>query len=232
MRQHVRNMEIGANRALAVPAVAVFLGGHALFTIRDGGDPPGVDPHIRRHVERPTVAVVPVKAVDVGAVEDRPGEVDTAIGFGPVPPQVPLADHRGVVAGGLHQVAERGAVGRNQVFARAAEHAPGEPRPPVVAAGEQAVAGGGADGARGMGVEKGQAFIRHLLQAWRCDFAGRIRGRDVADAEIVCHHEDHIGSLLGCPSDGASQTAARGGQDQQKESASCRHGKGSWRRAR
>lgn len=100
---------------------------------------------------------------------------------------------------GIEQLAEGRPIGRDQVLAGAAEHPTSQPRPPVGAAGQQAVAGRRAHRAGRVGVEKGEPLIGHLLQPWRLDPAVGIGGREIADADVVGHHEDHVRAAVRSP---------------------------------
>ena len=115
----------------------------------------------------------------------------------PVPTKVPLANHGGMIAGGLQEMADCGAFGRDEVFASAVENAAGKPGTPVVAPGEKSVASGSADGTRRVSVEEGESFVGHSLQVRRLDFAIGIGGRDVSNAEIISHHENDVGQIVG-----------------------------------
>ncbi len=192
MRQHFGNLKVRADRPLAIPTVTILCLADPFDAIRRGGDLARIDPDVRRHVQRPAVRVVLVKAVDVGAVRHRLGEVDLVARLGPVPTEVPLADHRGVVTGLMHQVGKRRSIGGDQMRTRPAQHAPRQPRPPVVSPGQQPVTGRRANGTRRVGVEKRQPFVGQLLQSWRLDFAIWIGRRDVPNPQVVGHHEDHV----------------------------------------
>ena len=82
---------------------------------------------------------------------------------------------------------------RNQVGAGSTQYAFRESGSPVVSTGEKPVSRGCADRTRSVGVQKGQPFIRHLLQMGCFDFALRIGGRDVTDPEIIRHDQDDVG---------------------------------------
>ncbi len=48
-----------------------------------------------------------------------------------------------------------------------------------------------------MGVEKGESFVGHPLQAGGLDLAVGVGGGDISDAEVVGHDEDDIGTGRG-----------------------------------
>ena len=202
VREDLVDVEVGADGAFSIPAVAVLAFGNAFFAVGRGGNAPGIHPNIRRHVQRAAVGVVLMEAVDVRAVFHRLGKVDFRVvcavcgSFVPVPTKMPLANHGGMVAGALQEMADCGAFGRDEVFASAVENAAGKPGTPVVASGEQSVASGSADGARCVRIQKGEAFVGHSLQVGRLDFAIGIGGRDVSNAEVVGHHEDDVGQIV------------------------------------
>ena len=75
------------------------------------------------------------------------------------------------------------------------EHASGQTRPPVVPAGEHAIAGGSANGTGGVGIMKSNAFIGHLLQVGSFDFTLFIGRRDIADTKVVREHKNDIGPI-------------------------------------
>ena len=203
VRQNLVDVKVGADGSFSIPAVAVLAFGNAFFTVGRGGDAPGIHPNIRRHIQRAAVGVVLMESVDVRAVFHWLGKVDFRIvcavcrGFMPVPTKMPLANHGGMIAGGLEEMADCGAFGRDEVFASAVENAAGKPGTPVVASGEQSVASGSADGARCVCVQKGEAFVGHSLQVRRLNFAIGISGRDVPNAKVVGHHENDVGQIVG-----------------------------------
>ena len=132
MGQYIVDVEIRAHGALSVPTIAVLLAGNALHAVRQGRDLTGVDPNVRRHVEGSAMTVVAVETIDVGAVLDRLGKVDVLpllfllVDAGPVPTEVPFANHLGMVSGLLEQVGNGGPLGGNQVVAGSPQHAPGQ----------------------------------------------------------------------------------------------------------
>lgn len=133
---------------------------------------------------------------------------------------MPLANHNGMVAGGLQEMADCGAFGRDEVFASAVENAAGKPGTPVVTPGEQAVAGGSADGAWRVRIQKGEAFVSHPLQVGRLDFAIGIGGRDVSNAKVIGHHENNVGQIV-CRR-GNAKAGGKGDAGGQKEPLACR----------
>ena len=202
VRENLVDMEVGADGSFSIPTVAVLAFGNAFFAVGRGGDAPGIHPNIRRHIQRAAVGVVLMKAIDVRAVFHRLGKVDFRLvravcgSFVPVPTKMPLANHGGMVAGALEEMADCGSFGRDEVFASAVENAAGKPGTPVVASGEKAVASGSANGARRVRVEEGEAFVGHSLQVGRLDFAIGIGGRDVSNAKVIGHHEDDVGQIV------------------------------------
>ena len=153
MGQDLVDMEIRAYGPLAVPTVWVLVAAHAFLAVGEGSDLAGIHPHVGRHVERSAMAVVAVEAIDVRTILHRFGKVDVLpfaflfVYAGPVPAQVPLADHLGVVSGLLEEVRDRCPLGGDQVVARSAQDATGQAGSPIVASGQNAVSGGRADGA-------------------------------------------------------------------------------------
>ena len=89
-------------------------------------------------------------------------------------------------------MAEGGAVGGDEVVAGSGEDTAGKSGAPVVAAGKESVSGGGADGAGCVGVEEGDTLVGHLLEMRSLDLTIGIGGRDVADTEVVGHHDDDV----------------------------------------
>ena len=126
---------------------------HALLAVGEGSDLAGVHPHVGRHVERSAMAVVAVEAIDVRTILHRFGKVDVLpfaflfVYASPVPAQVPLSDHLGVVSGLLEEVGDGCPLGGDQVVARSALDATGQAGSPIVPSGQNAVSGGRADGA-------------------------------------------------------------------------------------
>ena len=117
MRQDLFDVKVAANWSLAIPTVGIFFSGHAFFAIRFCGDVSRVDPNVRRHVQRSTVSVVLVKAIDVWTIFYGLSEIDFVIFFCPVPTKMPFANHCCVIASAFHQVTKRRAVRWNQMFA-------------------------------------------------------------------------------------------------------------------
>ena len=148
------------------------------------------------------MAVVAIKPINVGAVLDRLGKVDVLpllfllVDAGPVPPEMPLANHLGMVSSLLEEVGDGGPLGGDQVVAGSPQHTTGQAGAPIVASGQHAVSGGRADGAGGMGVEKGDPLVGHLLQMGGLYFAVRISRRNVPDPEVIGEDEHNVGQLV------------------------------------
>ena len=68
---------------------------------------------------------------------------------------------------------------------------------PVVAAGEQTVAGRGADGAGAVGIHEEDALFGHLLQVWRLNFTVGIARRHVANTHVVGENDNDVWLLGG-----------------------------------
>jgi hypothetical protein len=69
-----------------------------------------------------------------------------------------------------------------------------QPRAPVVAAGQQGVAGGRADAAAGMTVGEAQALRGQPVDGRRRDLpARRVVALDVAVAEVIGQNDQHVG---------------------------------------
>ena len=183
----------------------------------DGGDLGGeavVDPDEGEHVEGGADAVVVVEAVVEGAVGDGGGVVDEGdVGEGfsevalvigglavfewPGHSEVPFADAGGVVAVLFEEAGDGEAIFGDEGFGEASEHAALEVGTPVVAAGEEAVAGGGADAGGSVGVGKAHAFGGEAVEIGGGDFAVRVVGGDVAVALVVGEDDDDVGPVSG-----------------------------------
>ncbi len=78
MRQHVFDVEIGADGAFAIPAIGVLIPSDAFIAVGRSRDFARIDPDIGRHVQRTTMPVVPVESIGVGAVFNRLREINLA----------------------------------------------------------------------------------------------------------------------------------------------------------
>jgi hypothetical protein len=47
-----------------------------------------------------------------------------------------------------------------------------------------------------MGVEKGDAFISHLLKTGRLDLSSGVCGRKIPNAKVICHDKNDIWQFL------------------------------------
>ena len=124
--------------------------------------------------------------------------------------EVPLADAGGGVALVLEQ-ARDGEPARLDERRRAAlQHAALQRTAPGVAAGQDAVARGRADGRGTMGVGEDHAFARQAVEVRRADFGFRVEAAQVAVAEVVGEDEDDVG-----PRGGSGERGGRGAQFQE-----------------
>ena len=110
--------------------------------------------------------------------------------------EVPLADGGGGVAIFLQQGWHGETIlGDEWRIVGAVEHALLEPAAPRVTTGEQAVAGGRADGGAAVGVGERHALRGEAVEVGRLDFsAGRVERLHVAVSEIVGEDVDDVGS--------------------------------------
>ena len=171
---------------------------------------------IGRHIERPADAVVVVEAVGNGRAADGLGIIHIGAGavvqglgevgaLGEIHAQVPLAHGGGFITGPPEQRGHSGPAGLDQRLGVAAHHLGLEPGAPVVAAGQNAVAGGRADGGGGMGVGEGHAVAGYFVEVGRLKGAVGIQAGEISIAHIVgediyqvgfaCHNHHSCGGF-------------------------------------
>lgn len=129
----------------------------------------------------------------------KPGNPCSLLGrHRPVPAEMPLADAGGPHALLLGERADRHPVGSDEWLLPGAHDPRLQPRPPVIAAGEERVAGGGTDSRRRMGVGKPHALRGELVDVRRGDppTVGVV-AVDIAVAEIVGVDHHNVGSGVG-----------------------------------
>ena len=207
--QDIFDFEIGGGGTAAAFALgAAEEHGEILFDGREFGDAVVLDEGVGDHVEGGADAEVVVEADGVGAVGnglgvvhvvDLGGAFDAEFGdglavlFGPVHAEVPLADARGVITVLLEEGGDGEAVGFDEAGADAAKDAALEAGAPVVTAGHDAVAGGGADGGTGVNVGKYHAAGGEAVEAGGGDSALGVEALDVAVAKIVAEDVEEVG---------------------------------------
>ena len=134
------------------------------------------------------------RPISVGSRLPRLLEAHGLALIGPVPAEMPFADAGGRIPLLPEHGRHGGAGGRDHGRSVRGKDAVLHPRPPVVAAGENAVARGRADRCRSMRIGEGHPLRRELVEVRRRDLAAlRVQALHIAVAEVVGEDVDDVG---------------------------------------
>ena len=156
-------------------------------------------PRIRRPVGH-IIAKVVIKAVTVRPALDGLGEVDFGQFFGestslpgPIPPEVPLADHAGRIALRAEHFRQGLAGIGNQRSFPLPDDAALEATAPVVASGEHTVACRRADTGSRMGIHEGYSLAGQLIDGGCLQTHPGVECGYRVNAHVITEDEDDIG---------------------------------------
>ena len=197
--QHINGFKIRRRRALAPPALfhRGHLGPMIVFNVNEGW-----------HVERTADAEEIIKTVVNGTVGYRPGEVHGCgcwvcrrVAAGRVGRQVqsqmPFAEAGGLIALFFEQGGYGELAGFDEGRGIAVEYPALQAGPPVIAAGKDTVAGGGADGGTAVGIGENHALRGQAIQIRRGQLAAGIETFYITIAEVVRQDVNDIGPFPG-----------------------------------
>ena len=131
----------------------------------------------------------------------------------PLPAQMPLADTRGPEPLLLSEGADREAVGRNQRWPPGADDPRLQPRPPVIATGQQGVAGGRTHTRRRVRIGKPHPLGRERVDVWR---------RNQPSLGVVTLHVP-ITEVIGIDDHDVGRGCLNDGRDQQQTDRTLHH---------
>jgi len=128
------------------------------------------------------------------------GEFFSGFGVGVAEVEVPFPEDGSVVALGFEEGSNGGSVGGDEVGAEPGDDAALEAGAPAVASGEEAIAGGSADGGSGVRVGKDHARSGECVEVGCFDLSTfGVEDLHIAVAEIVAKEDDDVGlGLLVC----------------------------------
>ena len=200
--QYLLVVKVGRGGAFA-PEALTFGRGLVIGQRRGGA---AVYVYVGRHVQRRGYAEVAVEAViqraavyGAGIVHavhrGKVGRLTGAGRFRPVQTQVPLAHAAGNVACAAHKVRHGAAVGLYKRLGVAAYYAALQPRAPVVAPGQYAVARRRAHRRGGVHIGAAHTAARHCVYVYRVQLGIRVKAGYVAVAHVVGQYVYDVGQL-------------------------------------
>ena len=141
---------------------------------------------------------------------------------GPIPAEMPLTNHRRAVAVLFCKGADRHPIRRDQRLAKHADNPALQFRAPVIAPGEQRVAGRRAHPGRRMSVGEAHALRREPVDVRRGNFpALRVVALDIAVTEVVGEDDEDVGlGGVRCGGGGGGGGGGCGGGEGEKEGKS------------